>query len=48
MDVFSTGLGIWLSFVKIYEFRGRGLEPPKPHPLGTPLNLVVHKITTKL
>jgi hypothetical protein len=36
-DVFSTELGIRLSFVKTSEFRGGGwFEPPKP-PLGTPL-----------
>jgi hypothetical protein len=37
MDVFSTELGIRLSFVKTSEFRGvGGLNPP---PLGTPLPL---------
>jgi hypothetical protein len=36
-DVFSTELGIRLSFVKTSEFRGGGgFEPPK-NPLGTPL-----------
>jgi hypothetical protein len=35
-NVFSTELGIRLSFVKTSEFRGGGFEPPKS-PLGTPL-----------
>jgi hypothetical protein len=48
MDVLSTELGIWLSFVKTSEFReeGEGVAPPPPS--GTPLILVVQKITTKL
>jgi hypothetical protein len=30
MDVYSTELGIWLSFDKTSEFRGEGgVEPPK-------------------
>jgi hypothetical protein len=33
MDVFSTELGIRLSFVKTSEFRGGGFEPPQPPPL---------------
>jgi hypothetical protein len=37
MDVFSTELGIALTFVKTSEFRGEGVEPPKL-PLGTPLD----------
>ena len=32
MDVFSTELGIRLSFVKTSEFQG-GFEHPKPPPL---------------
>ena len=35
MDVFSTELGIRLSFVKTSEFRGWSLNPPTP--LFTPL-----------
>jgi hypothetical protein len=31
-EVFSTELGIRISFVKILEFRGKGFEPPKQHP----------------
>jgi hypothetical protein len=38
MDVYSTELGIWLSFVKMSEFRG-GLNPQIPSPIGTPLIL---------
>jgi hypothetical protein len=39
MDVFSTELGIRLSFVKTSEFRG-GVNPaPQTTPLGTPLTL---------
>jgi hypothetical protein len=35
MDLFSTDLGIWLSFG---ISGGEGYEAPKPHPpLGTPL-----------
>jgi hypothetical protein len=30
MDVFSTELGIRLSFVKTSEFRGGGGDPPNP------------------
>jgi hypothetical protein len=37
-DVFSTELGIRLSFVKTSEFRGGAFETPKPPPLGTPLH----------
>jgi hypothetical protein len=36
MDVFSTELGIRISFVKTSEFRGGGVEPTRS-PLGTPL-----------
>jgi hypothetical protein len=36
MDVFSTELGIRLSFVKLQNFGG-GVEAPKTTPLGTPL-----------
>jgi hypothetical protein len=39
-DVFSTELGIRLSFVKTSEFRGVGVKPPTtppPQALGTPL-----------
>jgi hypothetical protein len=32
MDVFSTELGIRLSFVKTSEIWGGGLNPPKPSP----------------
>jgi hypothetical protein len=32
MDVFSTELGIRLSFAKTSEFRVQGVEPPKPPP----------------
>jgi hypothetical protein len=35
-DVFSTELGIGLSFVKTSEFR-RGVNPQTPPPSGTPL-----------
>jgi hypothetical protein len=35
MDVFSTELGIWLSFVKTSEFWG-GFKSPKP-PVSMPL-----------
>jgi hypothetical protein len=37
MDVFSTELGIRLSFVKTSEFRGGGWTPQLP--LGTPLSV---------
>jgi hypothetical protein len=38
MDVYSTELVIWLSFVKTSEFWGGGGGwTPKPSPLGTPL-----------
>jgi hypothetical protein len=39
MDVFSMELGVRLSFVKISEFRGVGLNlpTPPPPPFGTPL-----------
>jgi hypothetical protein len=32
VDVFSTELGIRLSFVKTSKFRGGGEPPPPPHP----------------
>jgi hypothetical protein len=32
MDVFSTEQGIRFSFVKTSEFRGGGVEHPKPPP----------------
>jgi hypothetical protein len=41
MDVFSTELGIWLSFDKTSEFSGGGFEP---HPFGTPLVLKIHSL----
>jgi hypothetical protein len=38
MDVFSTELGIQLSFVKTSKFRGGGVEPsPQTPPLCSPL-----------
>jgi hypothetical protein len=40
-DVFSTELGIRLSFVKILEFR-EGFEPPHTTPLGTPLVIIYY------
>jgi hypothetical protein len=41
MHVFSTELGIRLSFVKTSEFRGGGVNPQTPL-LGTPLCLRIH------
>jgi hypothetical protein len=45
-DVFSTELGIWLSFVKTSEFRGVGVvfETPKPRP---PLPYATARLETK-
>jgi hypothetical protein len=41
-DVFSTELGIRLSFAKTSEFRGGVVvEPPQTPPLGTPLPLCI-------
>jgi hypothetical protein len=37
MYVYSTELGIRLSFGKTSEFRGGGVEPLNPPPCGTPL-----------
>jgi hypothetical protein len=47
MDVFSTELGIRLSFVKNSEFRVRGIEPPLRYatairPVGEPGGGVVY------
>jgi hypothetical protein len=35
MDVFSTELGIWLSFIKTLDFRVGVLNPPPPPPWYT-------------
>jgi hypothetical protein len=42
MDVFSMELGIWLSFVKAFEFWGRGVDPPKPPRYATDLEILVY------
>jgi hypothetical protein len=39
MNVYSTELGIRLSFVKTLEFRGVGVEPPKPPQPGYVIDL---------
>jgi hypothetical protein len=45
MDVFSTELEIWLSFVKTLEFwRGGGFEPPNPPRYATEMwDFISHK-----
>jgi hypothetical protein len=45
-DVYSTELGIRLSFVKTLEFRGRGLNTQTP--LGTPLTRSDRFVPVKL
>jgi hypothetical protein len=49
MEVFSTELGIRLSFVKLQNFGGR-FEPPNPPPLGTPLqkNILMQNYSFRL
>jgi hypothetical protein len=44
MDVFSTELGIRLSFVKTLELFWGGFEPTKPLPLVRRCSLVLNQI----
>jgi hypothetical protein len=47
MDIFSTELGIQLSFVKTLEFGGRGGLNPQT-PLDTPLVIVCDQVSVTL